>query len=236
VLQKLRPILKDLIPEVILSYKCQLHPRLIRNCYWVSSSWIVGDASIYVIVITHMELSKVTTNTDFPWTCSVVPMVTSSLDRSPSRNIDGWYLIQHFATWTASPLTKHSSTNMTSHVQHDAAPPHFNQIVTHYLNQQFPTRWIGRGSAQKWPPRSPDLNLLDHQVWGYMKAKVCLRKVKMRDELFRRVPSAARRINNAAVLRKVICSLITWVGKCIQADTGHFEQLEWVVKYVTVTV
>jgi hypothetical protein len=54
--------------------------------------------------------------------------------------------------------------------------------------------------------------------------------------LFRRILNAARRINNAAVPRTVTRSLVTPVGKCIQADGSHFEQLAWVVNCVTVTV
>jgi hypothetical protein len=56
------------------------------------------------------------------------------------------------------------------------------------------------------------------------------------ESLLRRILSAARRINSAAVLRKVTRSLVTQVGKCIQADGGHFEQPAWVVNYITVTV
>ena len=50
------------------------------------------------------------------------------------------------------------------------APPHFSQFVRQYMNHKFPNRWIGRGGAQNWPPRSPDLNPLHYHVWGYVKA------------------------------------------------------------------
>jgi hypothetical protein len=109
--------------------------------------------------------------------------------------------------------------------------PHFHRIVTDYLNQQFCNPWFGRGGAQKWPPWSPDLNPLDCLVWGYMKAMVCARKVNMRQEPVRRIFSAARRINKAAVLRKIRRSLVARVWKCIQADVGHFEQIAWAVNY-----
>ena len=46
----------------------------------------------------------------------------------------------------------------------------------------------------------------------------------MREELFQRILSTARSINNAAVLHKVTRSLLTRVRKFIQADGGH-EQL-----------
>jgi len=108
--------------------------------------------------------------------------------------------------------------------QHDGAPPHFTQVVKHYLNHKFPNRWIGRGGAQNLPLRSPDLNPLDYHVWGYMKAMVYARKLNTKEELFQRILSAARSINKAAVLRKSTSSLVTRVRKCIQAEGRHFEQ------------
>jgi hypothetical protein len=148
---------------------------------------------------------------------------------------DRWYVHHSFATWTVSPLTERSSTNATLHAQHDAAAPHFSRIVTLHLNQQFPNT-IGCGGGQKWPPRSPDLNPLDDQVWDYMKTTLCASKTNTGGELLGRILDAARRINNAAVLRKVTRRMITRVGKRTKADRGHFDQPEWVVNYVIVTV
>jgi len=90
--------------------------------------------------------------------------------------------------------------------------------------------------SQNWPPRSPDLNPLDYDVWGYMKAMVYARKVNTTEELLQRIFSVARSINNAAVLRRVTSYLVTRVRKCIQADGGHFEQFSWVLNGQSVTV
>jgi hypothetical protein len=46
----------------------------------------------------------------------------------------------------------------------------------------------------------------------------------MREELLHRILSAAKNINNAAVLRKFTSSLVTRDKKFIHADGGHFEQ------------
>jgi len=54
-----------------------------------------------------------------------------------------------------------------------------------------------------------------------MKAMVYAHKVNTR-EVLQRILSSARIINNAAVLRKITSSLVTPVGKYIQADGGHF--------------
>ena len=93
--------------------------------------------------------------------------------------------------------------------QHDRVPPHFSQVVRQYLHCKFPNRWIGHGGAQYWPPRSPDLSPSDNRMWGYMKAIVYAHKVNMREELLQQILSAARTINNAAVLRKVTIPLVT---------------------------
>jgi hypothetical protein len=58
-----------------------------------------------------------------------------------------------------------------------------------------------------------------------MKAMVYEHKINTREELLQGILSAARSINNAAVLHKVTSSVITLVRKCIEADGGHFEQL-----------
>ena len=97
--------------------------------------------------------------------------------------------------------------------QHDGAPSHFSHVVRPYPNHKLPNRWIGRGCVQNWPPRSPDLNPLDYHVWGYVKAMVYTHKVSTREELLQRILSTARSINNAAVLRRVTSSLVTWVRK-----------------------
>ena len=45
--------------------------------------------------------------------------------------------------------------------QHNGAPPHNARCVKEFLNEQLPSRWIGRGGTQEWPPRSLDLTPMD---------------------------------------------------------------------------
>jgi len=40
------------------------------------------------------------------------------------------------------------------------------------LDAKFPNRWIGRDDPTPWPPRLPDIALLDFFLWGYVKDKV----------------------------------------------------------------
>jgi hypothetical protein len=109
--------------------------------------------------------------------------------------------------------------------QHDGAPPNFSQVIRQYLNNKFSNSSIGRGGAQNWSPRSPDLNPLDYHAWGYMKAIVYAHKLNKGKELFQRNVRLARSINNAALLRKFTSSLVKRVRRCIQADGSQFEQL-----------
>jgi hypothetical protein len=37
------------------------------------------------------------------------------------------------------------------------------------LDATFPNRWNGRHGPTTWPPRSPDITLLDFFLWGYVK-------------------------------------------------------------------
>jgi len=109
-------------------------------------------------------------------------------------------------------------------VQHSSKLFEVSSVCLDAVSDSCDLRWIGRGGAQNWPPRSPDLDPSDYHVWGYKKAMVCAHKLNTREELLLRILSAARNINNAAVLRKITSSLVTRVKKCIQAEVGHFEQ------------
>lgn len=43
------------------------------------------------------------------------------------------------------------------HYQQDGAPPHYAAAVRHWLDTNYPNKWIGRRGSIEWPPRSPDL-------------------------------------------------------------------------------
>ncbi|XP_011646544.1 uncharacterized protein LOC105433110 [Pogonomyrmex barbatus] len=55
--------------------------------------------------------------------------------------------------------------------QYDGAPAHYSRRVREILDTHFPNRWIGRDCSIVWPARSPDLNVLDYFVWGYIKVE-----------------------------------------------------------------
>ena len=53
--------------------------------------------------------------------------------------------------------------------QQDGAPPHYGLRVQQWLNDHFPSRWIGHRWPIEWPPRSPDLSPPDFFLWGELK-------------------------------------------------------------------
>lgn len=86
--------------------------------------------------------------------------------------------------------------------QQDGAPPHFAVNVKEWLNQQFPGRWIGRGSAINWPARSPDLTPLDFFLWGYVKEIVYKEVPTTKDNMKMRIRNAFASIT-PAMLRQM---------------------------------
>ncbi len=51
--------------------------------------------------------------------------------------------------------------------QQDGAPPHYAREVRHWLDENFPGKWIGRRGPIEWPARSPDLTPPDFFLWGF---------------------------------------------------------------------
>jgi hypothetical protein len=51
----------------------------------------------------------------------------------------------------------------------DGAPAYFSSAVRDVLNNTYHDRWIGRGGAITWTPRSLDLNPLNFYLWGHLK-------------------------------------------------------------------
>ena len=53
--------------------------------------------------------------------------------------------------------------------QQDRATPHRSNSVQEQLSTKFPNKFINK---TQWPARSPDLNLCDYFLWGYLKSRV----------------------------------------------------------------
>ncbi|KAJ4427656.1 hypothetical protein ANN_25304 [Periplaneta americana] len=79
--------------------------------------------------------------------------------------------------------------------QQDGAPPHFANMVRTFLDEQFPARWIGRGSPYiTWPARSPDLTPPDFFLWGFVKDQVYRTPVRDLADLQERIYAAVNNV------------------------------------------
>lgn len=108
--------------------------------------------------------------------------------------------------------------------QQDGAGPHNARIVTNFLNQQFPGRWMGRYGPIRWPARSPDLNPLDFFLWGYCKEKMYRQLPEDVGELNDKLHDAIWSIEND-VMERMQANLLRRMRACITMDGGHFEHL-----------
>lgn len=107
--------------------------------------------------------------------------------------------------------------------QQDGAGPHNARIVTNYLNQKFPGRWIGRYGPVRWPARSPDLSPLDFFLWGHCKEIIYRQLPENVEELNDKLHYAIWNIDNE-VMEKTQENLLRRMRACTM-DGGHFEHL-----------
>lgn len=108
--------------------------------------------------------------------------------------------------------------------QQDGAGPHNARIVTNYLNEHFPGRWMGRYGPIRWPARSPDLNPLDFFLWGYCKEVIYKTLPEDIEDLETRLRFAIWDIDEE-VMENVGKNLLKRMRACVRMDGGHFEHL-----------
>ncbi|RLU23850.1 hypothetical protein DMN91_004058 [Ooceraea biroi] len=107
--------------------------------------------------------------------------------------------------------------------QQDGAPAHSIRALQILLNQKYPHRWIGRKGSVAWPPRSPDLTLLDYFLWGYVKSIVYSEPPTTRDNMIVRITEALENISSE-VLRRVD-HLTHRIHLCRRVQGQNFEYL-----------
>lgn len=109
--------------------------------------------------------------------------------------------------------------------QQDGAPAHYGHIVTDWLNENYPRRWIGRNGPIAWPPRSPDLTPLDFYLWGFMKDRVYTVEIRTREQLLQRIEEAAVEARANMEGFSMTDELKKRFQRCLIENGGHIENI-----------
>ncbi|KAL6419198.1 hypothetical protein ACFW04_011536 [Cataglyphis niger] len=108
--------------------------------------------------------------------------------------------------------------------QQDGAGPHNARIVTNYLNEHFPGRWMCRYGPIHWSARSPDLNPLDFFLWGYCKEVIYKTLPEDIQELETRLRHAIWNVDEE-IMENVKINLLKRMKAYVRMDGEHFEHL-----------
>uniref|UniRef100_V5GAN1 Transposable element Tc3 transposase n=1 Tax=Anoplophora glabripennis TaxID=217634 RepID=V5GAN1_ANOGL len=95
------------------------------------------------------------------------------------------------------PLAEHSLI----FYQHDGAPPHNSHLVNDLLQEGFHDHWIANNGPFIWPPRSPDLSVLDYFIWGTIKNEVYNTPPTAIEDCMERVRNAFNKLNVNSIRR-----------------------------------
>ncbi|XP_026825353.1 uncharacterized protein LOC113562003 [Ooceraea biroi] len=106
--------------------------------------------------------------------------------------------------------------------QQDGCPSHTSRVVRTILNAMFPNKWIGKYGPINYPPRSPDLTVLDYYFWGRIKDLVYHERPTIRDNMILRISEAIRSLGADEILRATN-SFQRRVDMCIAENGAHFE-------------
>ena len=85
----------------------------------------------------------------------------------PGVKVDGAYYRDVLPLHQKLPAIRHLAGDVIV-FQQDIAPAHRVRATVEYLRQVTP-EFI---SPDLWPPNSPDLNLVDYKIWGYVQERV----------------------------------------------------------------
>ena len=110
---------------------------------------------------------------------------------------------------------------LTAYFQQDGATAHTANSTLRFLNNTFQTRVISKGI---WPPRSPDLSVLDFYLWGAVKQKVYQNKPQNLQELRNNIRHQIVAIKQEGIHR-VFENLKRRIDLCIGELGRHFQQL-----------
>ena len=107
-------------------------------------------------------------------------------------------------------------------LQQDGATPHYARIVRSFLDDHFPSAWIGRRGWMEWPARSPDLTPPDFFLWGFVKDKVYSRSPQTLKQLRTFIEEAITSVS-VDLCQKVCRSVPHRLRLCMECEGHHFE-------------
>ena len=99
----------------------------------------------------------------------------------------------------------------------DGASPHRRWIVSERLEQLCGNRDIALNHPVEWPPRSPDLTLLDFFLWGYLKSTVYATPPANLDKIEARIQHEMDTLKqNRQMVHRVIFSMRRRARLCME--------------------
>lgn len=111
------------------------------------------------------------------------------------------------------------------YLQQDGAPAHNARNVSAYLDTIFPGQWIGTNGPVRWPPRSPDLSILDFFLWGYLKNKLYTVQYQTMADLRDATVVAFRELQaRPFIILNALRRIRTMCETCLRHNGEQFEQ------------
>lgn len=109
--------------------------------------------------------------------------------------------------------------------QQNGAPGYYSHVIRPFLENNFPQRWIGTNGAVRWPPRSPDLSVLDFFLWGFLQNKVYKTRHRTVEELRQATHLAFQFLqNHPVVILNALRRITKMCQLCIRENGNHFQQ------------
>ncbi|KYN21444.1 hypothetical protein ALC57_06180 [Trachymyrmex cornetzi] len=125
---------------------------------------------------------------------------------------------------TSLPPRELFHSSLTDETASDTCSSHTSRVARAALNAMFPDKWIGKYGLINYPPRSPDLTIVDYYFWGRIKDLVYHERLTTRDDMILRIIEAIRSLSAEEILRS-IHSFQNRVDVCIAENGAHFEHL-----------
>ncbi|PSN50871.1 hypothetical protein C0J52_12752 [Blattella germanica] len=72
----------------------------------------------------------------------------------------------------------------------------------------------------EWPPRSPDLSVCDYFLWGYLKSRVYIEKLRTLEVLAESITREVREIS-LSMLDRCMDNLSTRLQQCLDKNGHH---------------